>query len=108
MLNLTLEMVRSLEVREIKTTPYIKEEVGDAYLLKYYHKTYFYVNLTEIQSAMNTINTNYYILTAKIRDPLIDQMTILYTQIRNTYALLTNKRTKRGLINGLGSIVKFI
>lgn len=104
---------QKLETRELpNNVPYVFEDLGSAKLLNYYHKSYFYINITQINLAIIELNFNFKkfatvnpeIKTFHLYKRLNEKITTLETKV----TFLQPPRHRRGIFNGLGSIIKAI
>lgn len=108
--------VQTLQIIPIKTPGYYQEPLGLAKTLNYYHKIYFSYNLDTLnnhfyQLEINTekILTASKLLSAQPNRLVVEQIEIKIETIRHKlHKIINPNKVKRGLINGLGSIVKFI
>lgn len=109
-------MTHMLQIIPIKTPGYYQEPLGLAKTLNFYHKIYFSYNLDTLNKYFYQIkrNTEKCIQISKKSRGFYIRLAI--NQIENKIEVIEHKlhkiinpsRTKRGLINGLGNIVKFI
>lgn len=96
---------------------YYKEDIGKALILENYHTLYIPFNLSYIKFAISQLYTNQIILSHIIQDSkdnsLFELLNVSTEKLNNTYdeyEKLYEKpsRKKRGLINLLGSGIKFV
>ena len=86
---------------------------GIGRIIKNYHYTHFSINTTTLRQTYYRILTSYTILSSRneLRDSnLLKQASILCDEIYHNIEQVApkNKRVKRGLINGLGTVIKYI
>lgn len=96
----------------IKTSGLFQEHLGNAKIFDHYHKFYFSINLTNIEYGINKISTNLPTIKRHASDSqsLQNYASLLqeFGNLKETFNKISHKRPKRGLINILGSAVKFV
>lgn len=102
-------MANSQELQEIKNVPYIQENLGLASLVNFYHKTHFHVNLTSINKNIQNCLTNVYFISLKIRNnTLYNYLENSLVSLQAKYKMLTQRRNKRSLFDGLGTAIRYV
>lgn len=113
-------MIPGIRQQELKTqvlptnVPYVFEDLGVAKLLNFYHKSYFYINITQLRLTITQANGNINILRAPSTEApgtnsqIFHQLENKLESLKNKLSFLIPTRHKRGLVNGLGSIIKLI
>lgn len=103
---------RQLRVIPIRTPGCYQEYIGSAQLFDHYHKFYLSVNLSSLENSINKFSANF----PAIRKRTLDAYSLrIYIALLNEHSNLVqmfdkiaHKRTKRGLVNALGSAIKFV
>lgn len=102
-----------MNIQPIKTNGFFAEPLGTSVIINNYHKFMFHFNLTELVSSYNNI----YATTSSLLHKANNTFPYLFLELtkslentnKNLNKLLPQKqRMKRGLINGLGKIIKFV
>lgn len=92
------------------STPFAKIDLGNAFIVETYKETRHIVNLTNYYDCIKQIRTTVNSLLEE--DSLIDSVLILKSKLSQLETKLDSftplNRRKRGLINGLGTLVKTI
>lgn len=120
----TITLANPLLIRPVKTNGYFKEIIGEAKLIKYYHKFYFSINLTKIETAIEKSENNGKLFKQKPLDNNASQNLVNQNQInrnlmqqwseeikcaKNLLAkLIHQRREKRALASVLGKAIRFI
>lgn len=115
-MHLTLLMVnnQALQVQRFDDdTPYVQENLGLAKLINFYHKSYFHINITNLKTSFQNILSNTYFLTLKINETsnnfnILKQLENRVQIIQDKLNLITHKKSKRALANGLGTIIRYV
>lgn len=117
---LHLTMTQKIQIQNLKTNPGILPfKLGSTRIKVASHTFLHYINLDPLQTQITSITNHYYQLEHVInnsnpiyRPPLYGAYKHLEYEVkivtRKIYSLLPENRAKRGLINPLGSLVKFI
>lgn len=107
MTNLSL----ALRVEKIRHNGFLLEDLGSAKFLNHYHQFYFYFNISQLESNYRKLVANTYILELKNSNAtsfsLINALKSNCLQIESELSKF-NHRTKRALVNALGSAIRFI
>lgn len=81
---------------------YFQQETGIQSEIIQKHRFVLSLSLTRIKSLINKLNI-------EINHPILQKQYNNYLEdIKNQFSIISHDRTKRGLINGLGTIIKFI
>lgn len=81
---------------------YFQEETGIQSEIIQKHRFVLSLSLTRIKKLINKLNI-------EINHPILQKQYNNYLEdIKNQFSIISHDRTKRGLINGLGTIIKFI
>lgn len=107
-----MEQYQALQVNQIKeNTPYLLEPLGIGKLMHFYHKTYFFLNTTSLRELyINNLQTIYIKFShSNLSDNvLLKQLSDVYDHIHEQLLHLSTHKTKRSLINGLGSMIRYV
>lgn len=105
---------QALQVTQIHSNGYFEEPLGEVRILDHYHSFLFFINTTKLEDNYLTLIRNLKILetTTNIKDNITnkikDQLKFNLKDIKGIIDKLHRRRIKRGLINILGSAIKFI
>jgi hypothetical protein len=100
----------ALRLEKIHSNGYFLEDIGTSKTINHYHKFYIYFNISNIESSYKNLLSNAYILELKYNKDfpyLIKALKDTCMQIGDAL-LKFNYRSKRSLIDGLGSAIRFI
>lgn len=105
-------MSLALQVSQIRSNGYFKEPHKPVKLLDHYHHFLFYMNITKLESSYLTLKRNGELFQYSPMDKLTNKIHLhLHSNIKMIEQILNKlnyHRSKRGLINALGSVIKFI
>ena len=103
----------ALQVDPTKENGFFKEPLGQTKLLDRYHSFIFHVNLNSLEIGYRKLNTNTQLIADRIAYlDITDNLTIntfhkLELELDDVQATC-HHRIRRGLINALGSVIKFV
>jgi hypothetical protein len=109
---------QALQIAPIDSPGYFLETLGNVRIVNHYHSFMFYFNTSQLRDVHSTLYDNLqtslivgHLKTGKW-DNLTDKLfNTLYGNINKSREILDKldfKRQKRGLVNGLGTLIKFI
>ena len=114
MLITLVNLNQGLRVDKINNAGFYEEPLGEAKLFDHYHNFLFFINLTKLEVVFSTLVNNSVELSnnKKVYDlvslKVVDQLKLNLEVVKAQFYKLVFRRSKRGITNGLGSIVKFI
>lgn len=101
-----------LRLVKIETNGFYQENLGHAQLFDHYHRFFFSINLTKLESCIDRISNNIPEIKKKTTDAYSLQhfyaLETEFENLRNTLDKVLHFRIKRGLINIAGKAIKFI
>lgn len=115
-------MVLGVEIKNVTTNPgLLASNLGPSKIVEGYHTLTHYYQLTELSAKIQTIK-EIFLETQKIIptdgtspsssrlmiSTLNSTLTLAEDKLNDLHVTLSSNRQKRGLINGLGSVIKFI
>lgn len=105
-----LPRVQGLDIQEIPPeTPYIELELKPVQLLSHYHKIYYIYNTTLLKQAYYSLLSNYIIINNQMGNTTLSvQLHREMLALENQIFKITQTRQKRGIINGVGTIIKWV
>ena len=100
-------------MNKIEGNSFFEEPLGEVKILDHYHSVIFYINTTKLFHSYEILfhNSQELKYTTLINNFIHKTQSTLDLNLKRIWEQLNkldSKRTKRGLINGLGSIIKFI
>lgn len=97
-----------LHVQHVKeNTPLAEINLGEARIIQTYSSVAHVIELTELTNYLNKLETNLYNLRDEDSKDSISSLQRKIVQAKEkVYSLTPNQRKKRGLINGLGHVIK--
>lgn len=110
---------QALQVYKLPNNGYYTEEISPSLVIDHYHTTYIPFNISNIKFTLSQLLSNVLILEPMVNKQnnnfMKTQFFHVFKTLNNTYdtyaklnAYETNNRKKRGLMNFLGSSIKFI
>ena len=107
---------QALQVNPIESPGYILDNLGLAKYKVNYHKIYFTISIEEIENAYSKLVLNQIHIASRLNDKALSLANIykrdidLLSEDINKLRIYSrpNRLSKRGLINGLGSVIKYI
>ena len=105
---------QALQITKLKSMGYFEEPLGPAKILDHYHNFLFFINVTQMQVGYSTLSNNLDSFSNKVESEdkltqkIISQLRLNIVQINKHLQKRNYKRSKKGIINGLGTVIKFI
>lgn len=112
-----IHLNQALRIEPIQSNGYFEEPLGSAKLIDHYHRFIFKVNVSSLENSYNIVVNNSYSILSKLDEFKLDDISYkLLRELQDTIDQIKevldklgyNNRTKRGLINVLGTAIKFI
>lgn len=109
-----MKTTQALHIDKINSNGYFEEPLGQVKLLDHYHNFLFYVNISRLEMGYQTLVVNFVGLKGienrdNYTNQLLDRLNTNVDQIEEQLNKLNyRRRYKKGLINGLGTVIKFI
>lgn len=110
----------ALQTHRLPNLGYYVEDVSPALVLSHYHTTYIPFNISKFEYTISKLFTNLLIITPIAQQAnntlILNQLSDLSKSLNDTHETFEKlkfhqkeaNRKKRGLIDGLGSVIKFI
>lgn len=97
----------------IRSNGYLEEPKGDAKILDHYHNFLFTVNISKLELGYSVLQDNIKKIGVKVDDRVTNRIRThldgIIGEIKDQLNKFNgSKRNKRGIINGLGTAIKFI
>lgn len=117
---------KALQVFKIENNGYFEEPLGEVKILDHYHNFLFFINTTKFSIGYSTLVENYSTLKQDtIKFPVINKLRLELlvnlkmikekldklgypTSVEEELGNFNDTRPKRGIANGLGTVIKFI
>ena len=117
LLLMPIQMILALQISPLTEKGYFEEPLGSLKILDHFHSFIFSFNISDLESSYITLRSNLHFISSRGNEiNQVDRLTFKtfqklisnLDQVKQVLDKLNYNRSKRGLVNGLGSIIKFI